>query len=307
MKAPTTSGWRALASTYLISDLHVVNWAKESGTDGPWPERGLRLDTCLRRLCVHLGGTQRFRGAEHYHGIDAYQFLLEVTTGLRSKVPGETNVFGQFRAALDEFRRNGHGEYVTELAPVMQRVIEDTRTIRRDHLHDIGGASYGRLVRKLIQPAANDRILFVGAGNLAQSMLPFFGNFTVGLWNRRRPARNVSVARLFGADERDAAARWARHVILTTPPDPRHDRVWQRALAGPDLCTTLHLGHRRARHEPWPVAQRFFDLDDVFELRARLNDFSSLQLERARAACRSAAVSLDTYAVGTMQAQAGRA
>jgi hypothetical protein len=279
-----------------ISGLNIVNRSKPPESGRERPARGLLLDTCLRRLVVQLGRPAGVAGTQHYLGIHAYRFLLEVTTGLRSKVPGETNVFGQFKAALAEFKLHGERGEVAALTPLMERVVADTRAIRRDHLHDIGGASYGRLVRKLIRPEHEDRILFVGAGNLAQSMLPFFRNYRLGLWNRRSLSSDgVDVApetRLFEQGQLHDAATWATHLILTTPPDPRNDGLWNNAMSARNARTIVHLGHRRGVDARWPGAFRYFDLDDVFALRETLDDVRSLKLERARAACRDAAVSL---------------
>lgn len=290
-----------------IDDLRVINWRRESAVDGPGVLRGLILDTCLRRLLVQRGDIARYCGAEHYEGIDAYRYLLEVTTGLRSKVPGETNVFGQFKSAVVSFENSGRHTDVAELRPVLRRVIDDTRRIRREQLRGIGGASYGRLVRRLIRPAPGERILFVGAGNLAESMLPFFRQFTVGLWNRSASPLTKKVALAFSYEQLEQAAAWAHHAILTTPPDADNDELWRQALDGRKLCTTVHLGHRRDQHPPWVVARRHFNLDHVFELRAKLADCRSLQIERARVACHDAALTLDANSGADFPAQAARA
>jgi len=290
-----------------ISDLQVINWHKGSALDSPDTSRGMLLDTCLRRLLVQRGDASHYIGAEHYQGADAYRYLLEVTTGLRSKVPGETNVFGQFKSAVASFEHKGRRTDVAELRPVLRRVIDDTRRIRREQLRGIGGASYGRLVRRLIRPGPRDRVLFVGAGNLAASMLPFFRQYIVGLWNRSSSALASDAALPFRYDEVERAGAWAHHVILTTPPDAGNDGLWGRALAGRKDCTTVHLGHRRNQHPTWRVGARHFDLDHVFELRAELDGYRSLQIERARAACGVAAQMLDAGSGANFLAQAARA
>ncbi len=272
-----------------IESLQVFNWNKGGDGDARWPARGLVLDTCLRRLVVQQGAAGRLRGAEHYRGENAYRYLLEVTTGLRSQVPGETNVFGQFKSATASFRRCADRDEAAGLLPILLQVERDTRVIRRKHLTGVGGASYGRLVRRLIRPAPHDRILVVGAGNLAQSLLPFFSRYRVGLWNRSRPRIEQKELRLFAADAQRVAARWATHVILTTPPDDGNDTAWRNVLADSEIRSTVHLGYRRHRHSAWTRSGRFYDLDDVFELRASLEQSTSLQLARAREACRRAA------------------
>ena len=215
---------------------------------------GLHLYTCLRQVTIDVvtpatSPPPGFDGhyyppAERHTGPEAYRLLLEITTGLRSAIPGETNVFGQFKEAWTAFRDHRPPAEVARLAPIVHRLINDTKAIRAAHLQGIGGASYGSLVRRLLMPRPGDRILFVGAGNLARSMLPLFRNFEVGLWNRRpvqMPAE--SVRRLFRPDEGQRASRWADQVILTTPPDPANDLHWQRWIAAGRIDAAIHLGH----------------------------------------------------------------
>ena len=283
--------------------------------------RGLFLDTCLRQLSIDLMPApthyeMQHEGAEILFGVDAYRFLLEITTGLRSAIPGETNVFGQFKNAWQNFRRNGPDARVTRLAPLVHKLSNDTKTIRREHLQGIGGASYGSLVRRLIAPAPNDRVLFVGAGNLALSMLPFFSNYELGIWNRRPATKPLAcTGRVFFPEHGDRAAEWADQVILTTPPDVRNDANWRAWIGAADVKAVIHLGRSRGHeprsHEPggekpggekpgdekpgdekqFGLGTAHFDLDDVFALRRRQTDIRSRQLVRARTACRQHAAS----------------
>ena len=218
-----------------IERFWVANWPKTSPDSAQPPTEfrrpqfcGLTLDTCLRQMCLstsepdHSWASHAFflpTGATYLTGTDAYRFSLEVVTGLRSAVPGETNVFGQFRNAWSEYRRNEPSARIAGLAPIIHQLINDCRNIRRTHLQGIGGASYGSLVRRLIAPKPGERILFVGAGDLARSMLPFFENFEVGIWNHRFfDKREVSADVFFAPRFARASARWADHVIFYHPP-----------------------------------------------------------------------------------------
>lgn len=278
-----------------IENLRIAHWSPRApllSVSGP----GVCVDTCLRQVYIDMAtpatpGKVAFGGrhpaSERRGGAEAYRLLLEIMTGLRSAIPGETNVLGQFKDAWLAFRRDRQPAEVARLAPLMHRLINDTKTIRAAHLQGIGGASYGSLVRRLLMPRTTTRILFVGAGNLAESMLPLFKNFEVGLWNYRdiqSPAE--SVRRLFRPDEGRHAARWADQVILTTPPDPTNDRHWQRWIADTQIDAVIHLGHRQNMHRMhWGQEVRTFDLADVFILRRAQADIRSEQLAKARAAC----------------------
>jgi glutamyl-tRNA reductase len=278
-----------------IGQLFVAHWPKTGGYECAVANRALLLDTCLRQLHIDVAPIDKDHGAaEVRSGVDAYGFVLEVTTGLRSAVPGETNVFGQFKSAWQQFRREGPATDVARLAPIVHRLINDTKAIRNRHLQGIGGSSYGSLVRRLIAPSPGDRILFVGAGNLARSMWPLFRNFELALWNHH-PV-NVSaeeIERVFEPGSGREAAAWADHVILTTPPDQVNDRNWRAWLGASRVRTIVHLGQRRNDERvAWSNGVTAFDLDDVFALRNRQAGIRSLGLERARAACRHHAMQL---------------
>jgi hypothetical protein len=254
--------------------------------------RAFVLDTCLRRLvltdepelCRALAPLQP---PERFTGLAAYRFLLEVTTGLRSAVPGETNVFGQFKRAWEAYRVHADRQAVASLAPVIAAAIRDTRVIRHEHLQGIGGASYGALARRLLQPRAGERVLFVGAGELARSMLAFFRGFEIGVWNRRPAGPAFAAAgRLFAPGEGALAAGWAHHVVMTTPADATNDERWSCWLDASLAQTVLHLGKRRGELVPGPAHATRYDLDDLFDLRHSQDNIRSLQLQRARLACR---------------------
>lgn len=258
----------------------------------------LLVDTCLRQLCVGLasdvpwsgGHTQLLPGLEVRRGVSAYRYALEVATGLRSAVPGETNVFGQFRKAWEQYRRDGDPADVARIAPLVHRLINDVRCIRREYLQGIGGSSYGTLVRRLISPRRGERLLFVGAGDLARSMWPVFADFELGVWNHRRvEVADASGLTNFPPGRAREAVAWADHVVFSTPPDREHDARWRLHVAAAGIDTLVHLGHRRGGLHAWAGYRNAFDLDDVFELRSRQADIRSDRLERARVACREAA------------------
>lgn len=265
------------------------------------------MDTCLRQIRIRLMPADTFPAwrsdLQHEYrptipelrsGDDAYRFLLEITTGLRSAIPGETNVFGQFKKAWLSFRCAGPTADVARLAPVIHRLIHDTKSVRQKYLEGIGGSSYGSLVRKLIAPRPADRILFVGAGDLARSMLPLFSSHHLGLWNHRNiEAPHGRIECVFLPEQGKRAASWADHVILTTPADSHNDANWQRWLTATRVRTVVHLGHRKSQGLVQPRTRcntpARYDLDDVFALRREQDDLRSDQLMLAQTACRQRA------------------
>jgi hypothetical protein len=270
----------------LWPGLWVGHWPKPlaAAAVAP-PARGLVIDTCQRVVVAAMEPAVTRGAPELYRGIEAYRFLLELGTGLLSAVPGETNVFGQFKRAWERCRQEADADVVAALGPVIAAVVGDTRRVRHAHLQHIGGASYGGLARRLLELRAGEQLLIVGAGEFARSLLPFFRAQSLAVWNRHQPGPSfAAAARLFAPGEAALAARWASCVVMTTPADAGHDACWQRWLLDSQARAVLHLGRRR--HEPlaWPAGIRSFDLDDVFALRRAQDDIRSLQLARARQA-----------------------
>jgi hypothetical protein len=292
-----------------IGSLWIGHWPKSASGAGHPALTGLQthalvIDTCLRQVVATTNADVArdagcFGPTETHVAAAAYRFLLEFATGLRSEVPGETNVFGQFKRSWQVFCHAGNAPAVTSLLPAVAQLIHDTREIRLEHLQHIGGASYGTLVRRLIRPDIGDHILVVGAGELSRAVLPFFRDYALGVWSRRAPGAPFNAAaRVFAPEHGALAAAWAHHVVMTTPPDEHHDALWSSWLDAAEARQIVHLGRRRSAPCQWPARIRAFDLDDVFELQRAQANVRSLQIERARLACAERARRLDATASG---------
>ena len=280
----------------LIANLWSLHWP--GGQLAPGTVHELRrsavyLSTCLRQLAFGLGpgpGPTDSAGGELTTGPAAYQLLLEVASGLRSAVPGETNVYGQFRRAAEQAATLLPPADWQRLQPLVRAVQADTRALRAGYLQGLGGQSYGSLVRALLAPQRDARVLFIGTGDLTRSMLPLFRAFEVGVWNHRHGSPLADVRRWFSPDEADTAAAWVTDLVFTTPLDPDHDRDWCARLAPQAVRGLVHLGRRRSdgpllprRSTPWVVAS--FDLDDVFALASARERYRGSQLTTAALAC----------------------
>lgn len=277
-----------------VTPLYVAHWRYDGNLPAAhlWPDAdGLPVTTCLRRLWISATPPVRAPAGEpeSYAGATAYRFLLQFITGLHSAIPGETNVLGQFRQAWFRWRDAAPAAAVS-LAGTMDALLRDARQIRSRHLQGVGGESYGSLVRRLIRPARSDRILIVGAGELARSIWPFFRQHSAGLWNRSAVA-GLSPAWLtqFSPGDGELAAHWARHVILTTPAEPQNDTRWTHWLNAAAPATVTHLGHRQPGGFDVEEAGQTFFLEQLFELRQTQANVRSLQVEHARAACNDCA------------------
>jgi len=292
-------------SPVAINELLVLHQNKRADgssnwlSDCPSPDApGFFLDTCIRQLAVpattglqpSIEAYAAGNSLELYSGQNAYRFLLEVACGLHSAVPAETNIIGQIKSAWTGCLATMRREDAARLQPLMHTLLDDTQSIRREHLQGLGGSSYGSLARKLLNVDSRSRVLFVGSGELTQSMLPFFRNVNTGLWNYRLPVDAPEwVEHVFKPDDSEAAADWANVVILTTPPDATNDERWQRLLSEYPMDSVLHLGLRRQQNCRWNRRFDILSLDDVFELRQSQSNIRDIQLEKARQACTTVA------------------
>lgn len=153
----------------MLAGLKVLHKSKPESCDREKLSAGNGpiFQTCLRLIQMHWGDDEINvpEGFEYYTGEKAYKFLLEIICGLHSPVVGETEVFGQFK----NFKTKEHFSYALQL--VMDNLIADTKKIRDMYLKDLGGQSYGSVVRKCAKEY--NSVAFIGAGQFTQELLPW--------------------------------------------------------------------------------------------------------------------------------------
>jgi len=277
-----------------------------AGTEG----RAFVVHTCQRVVVVCIGrdhhqGLASQLGdwhAEHYEGPHAYAFLLRLACGLESRLTGETEVFGQLKQAWAEFAERG-SEQAQQLAGFMQSLFRDVKDVRSRFLSNIGSASYGSLVRRLLdQPGESGPVLLVGAGSLAESVAPWLRGTALWIWNRnheratalanslrsRDGARQIHV--LDSTVEAELAAwRAARDVVVCVPADAQRDAARAAAWATPraNRGQLVHLGvDDTADLSNWSAAGKLLNLTAVYELLQAQNELRQAQVRRAERACR---------------------
>lgn len=181
----------------MLDQLTIYHRNKGADPNSAVPDGFLHFATCMRSILIDNGAHDPFF-AQHknaqqgsvisdferykravkqsqsnadyqcYNAEHAYQFLLEVICGLHSKLVGETEVFGQFKAFINTHKDVFSGE----LNDVFESLIRDAKNIRNRHLQNFGAQSYGSLLRKKVS-IDTQRVAFVGAGLLVRDMLPW--------------------------------------------------------------------------------------------------------------------------------------
>ena len=183
----------------------------------------------------------------------------------------------------------------------MRRLFEDTKEIRSRHIQNLGGTSYGSLVRKLLRERmqATGRtkpVLLVGAGAFAGSIAPWLASQDreQELWiYNRTVSKAVALknsltgnVRVLDPTEEEIAWRTAAHVVVCVPLDQTRDaeRISWFA-AGDSSRSIIHLGGILAECGQWKALTNFRCLDHVFEMQKNLNELRFAALERAKRAC----------------------
>ncbi len=265
--------------------LHRERRGTPADTADPAPS-ALAVDTCQRRLRIAALPLTAASGWSNWQGCAAYQLLLEIACGLKSGIPGETHVFGQIKSAWRAFSQDQRG--ARQLRPAIQALFADTKRIRAAFLQGLGRQSYGRLAKALINPASRDRILIVGAGEMAREIANACKDHPLAVWARREPRGFGRPYVRYPPGAERSALRWADQVIFCTPPLAALDRSWAQAARGQQLKTLLHLGHHGVP-QTWAQQASFHTLHDLLKLKRAQGNVTSLKLEQARRACHDAA------------------
>src|SRR6187402_2860268 len=238
-------------------------------------------------------------GYELHSGAAAYRFLLQLACGLESEIAGETEILGQIKQAWRDYE-TAQPEAAKALRPWMQRLLQDTKEIRSEYVVGLGSATYGSLVRRLLGGTLPGPTLLLGAGQLAETILPFLDTGEVLVWNRSQSRAQEMLARQrsaqvagrvhlldSGIDAEAAAWRRAHDVVICIPADAARDaqraQWWQQG--GRHEVRVLHLGIDSAAGTAWGAVTGLATLRDLFSLRDTQAVQREQLLSRAGKAC----------------------
>ncbi|MBC7430382.1 MAG: hypothetical protein H7336_17340 [Bacteriovorax sp.] len=163
----------------MIKNLTVIN-LKTNSHANPSDGEVFVLKTCQRTLIMGIGEAPFLHIRDDalreevitdiFEGRHAYAFLLETICGLRSEVVAEYEVVGQFKDAYQEFTKAPAKN--TFVMNILEKLFQDNKKVRTDHLTEIGQLTYAGIARKLIHTAMNDGdVLVLGSGALAEDLI----------------------------------------------------------------------------------------------------------------------------------------
>lgn len=190
----------------MIKNLTVINLKANSHAS---PSKGdvFVLKTCQRTLVMGIGEAPFLHLRENalredvitdiFEGQDAYVFLLETICGLRSEVVAEYEVVGQFKDAYQEFLKSK--ERNTHVMAVIEKLFQDNKKVRTDHLTEIGQLTYAGIARKLIHSAVNDGdVLVLGSGTLSEDLIKLLMKKHTVTISARNSARVQELSQTYG-------------------------------------------------------------------------------------------------------------
>ncbi len=162
----------------MIDEIVILNRKSEfdltipaNSKNGDW----LKWQTCVRKVLIgrvkNLKELEVLPDDEVFTGDAAYRFCMEVICGLHSPMPGETEVFGQFRQFVDQYETRADNE--PALNKLLLDLITDAKSVRKQHLIGLGSQSYGSVVRRKVKEMELSEVNLLGAGLLVKDILPW--------------------------------------------------------------------------------------------------------------------------------------
>lgn len=278
-----------------LESLQVLHLPKSNDLQGAVPfVEGCVLESCLRWLAIlrpsdsdiSAQGAARNAGfgvqspqrterkreidIEKYDGLEAYRFLLEVACGLHSKIQGESEIFGQLKQAWKKYHAE-QPETSRELHQLMQNLFADTKRIRTNYLHGIGGQSYAGAIQKLLHLRKDQHLLILGAGQFGTMLANKLQGKVHTLTIMNRNPHPLVTQHGWEALEENIAA--ATHVLVALPAgkdtelDARIQAAWKQKKHG----KLLHLAQMTCYGEAWEKLPHFLTLADVMALQQDQN------------------------------------
>ncbi|WCL49385.1 NAD(P)-binding domain-containing protein [Leptospira sp. GIMC2001] len=132
-------------------------------------------NTCLRTIyisdsrIVERDSYENLANYDSYFGMEAYQFLLELVTGLHSKLFGESEIQAQFRDRFSNENINRESQAFGFLQKLRDDILKNARSIRSQYLTGHGRTTYGGIADSLLP--RNISVSLIGTGKLAESII----------------------------------------------------------------------------------------------------------------------------------------
>jgi glutamyl-tRNA reductase len=131
--------------------------------------------TCMRSIYVGDSRLVSFTDLPHlsnysiYTGYHAYRFLLEVSSGIHSKLFGESEIQSQFRDRFAPANLKEIPVLSSYLLKLRDQILEQSRAIRSEFFTGHGRQTYGGIADSILP--SDESVALLGTGNLSESMI----------------------------------------------------------------------------------------------------------------------------------------
>ena len=253
------------------------------------------LTTCQRILLI---GQEKkfsknlppFARPDVYIGEAAYQYLLKILCGLKSRLIGENEIVAQFKEGYGNYINNPHRDNYT--LKIIEKLFQDSKEIRSLYLRDVGQYSYAGMTKKLFLNRADARsILLLGSGQLAKDILKVMQRkFKITIL-----ARNEQAAKELSEHENINALPWQEfkncqhfpYIINTIGAGdtlflPSFFKNWI-ILHGPNKLF-VDLGAPSVIETSYGITNGVIRLDDIFQMSEELNEKKEEKINLAKQA-----------------------
>lgn len=149
-------------------------------------EQYVSFKTCLREIHffnlnhLSLDQEKELKQLSIHQGEKALDFLINLLCGFKSRVLGETEIFGQFKKFYESHDVYARAKFLHP--QTMRFVFESVKELREKHIRLWGCHSYGSVIRKLIRDYGT--VDLVGFGHLSQEIMPWLEQKSVTAYVR---------------------------------------------------------------------------------------------------------------------------
>lgn len=279
----------------MIDKLTVIN-LKAGAKILPSNGEVFVLKTCQRSLIIGFGHLPYYYIENHesiqeiFTGCKASVFLLETICGLQSAVLAEYEVVNQFRDAYQAYaalpEKNCH------ILQVMEKLFQDSKKVRTEHLMEIGQLTYAGIARKLIHKSgAAQNVLIIGSGVLAEDLIKLLKKKTrifISARNAEKVAELAATYELTIIPFRENSTYEMFPLIVNTVGtnevlfDADFFDRWRHLHIPNQLF--IDLGSPSAIETSLTEAQGVIRLEDIFKQSAQLNAEKTEKVHNAKAA-----------------------
>lgn len=163
------------------------------------------LQTCQRTLVITMKSNEAniFHHADRVCGSEAYNYLLQIICGLKSKLVGENEIVSQFKQAFRHYLASNNKD--NQILLILEKLFKDSKEIRTQYLTGLSQKTYASIARKkIVNQHKASEVVILGSGLLAEDLINQFKKKI----NVKICARNAQRVQQFCKDHAIESIEW---------------------------------------------------------------------------------------------------